>query len=100
MSVSPSLANLPPHRIPRRLRPLLLTYALDATGKDDLRVWSIGQGTFVEGAVAARLTLRPDPKKPGHGFVEPDQAMILTDYEDALKATRNQWHVDEVASAE
>ena len=91
MSVSPSLADLPPHRIPRRLRHLVP----DASGKDELRVWSVGNGPFVAGAVATGLKLRPDPRDPGHGFVEPDVVMALGDYQDALGRTQHHWSVDE-----
>jgi hypothetical protein len=100
MSVSPSIVDLPLHRIPKRLRPLLQPHGLDATGKDDLHVWSMGEGTFVDGPVAGELMLRLDPRKSSHGFVEPDRVMALNDYEDALKVTRDQWRVDEVVSIE
>jgi len=44
MSVAPRLADLPPHRIPRRLRGLAgLAFA---AGSNTLRVWKIGNGPF------------------------------------------------------
>src|SRR5215218_7787968 len=57
MSVSPSLRDLPPHRIPKRLRHLVLA----AEGKDADFVWSMGEGAFVAGPVTSGLQLRPDP---------------------------------------
>jgi len=93
MSVSPSLVDLPLHRIPRRLRSCPEIHG--ATGKDTDFVWSMGQGPFVSEAVAPRLRLRPDPRNARHGFVEPDVVMTLADYTDALGATQPQWLVDE-----
>ena len=50
---------------------------------------------FAADAVALGLRLRPDPANSTHGFVEPDSVMPLLDYRQALKATQNEWRVDE-----
>jgi len=91
MSVSPAVADLPPHRIPRRLRHL----APDAAGKDAHFVWSMGEGAFVFSPVDIGLQLRPDPNNRSHGFVEPDQTMLLENYQSALHATQSRWSIDE-----
>lgn len=92
MSVSPRLIALPPHRVPRRLRPLVPR----ATGKDFHFVWSMGSGQFVADTVALNLRLRPDPANSKHGFVEPGAAIPLLEYRRALETTQGEWRVDEV----
>ena len=100
MSVSRSLATLPDHRCPRRLRAL----HPGASGNDADRVFRLGYGAFVRGAVAAGLRLRPDDKPaPGHGtvthgVVEPAKSVPLGDYERDLAATQEPWDVDESGS--
>jgi hypothetical protein len=95
MSVSPTLRQLPPHRIPRRLRAVGVS---DAEGTDKLNVWSMGSGPFVEGPVRAGLTLRLDPNDPTHGLVEPDRVMSVNDYRIAIEATRDDWVIEEVVT--
>lgn len=92
MSVSPRLTALPPHRVPRRLHPLVPK----ATGKNFCFVWSMGEGAFAAGAVALGLCLRPDLSNDKHGFGEPTAAMSIADYRQALAATQDEWQVDEV----
>jgi len=92
MSVSPSIDTLPTHRIPRRLREAYPERFPEATASNRHYCWSLGEGPFQAGRVAERLCFRPDPDNPGrHGFVEPDDTMLLADYEAALAATREQW---------
>lgn len=91
MSVSPSIRQLPLRLIPRRLNSLVP----GAIGNNNLFVWRTGEGPFAPGPVADRLVLRPDPRGPGHGFVEPAQRMPLEEYVLAIQATRDQWVVDE-----
>ncbi len=91
MSVSPRLTALPPHRVPRRLHPLVPR----AAGKDFHFVWSMGEGAFAAGTVALGLCLRPDPANDKHGFVEPVAVIAIADYQEALAATRDEWQVDE-----
>ena len=87
MSVSPSIATLPPHTIPRRLQP----YYRDAAGKDTLRVWRLGDGSFVDGPLSDGLALRVDPTKVTHGYVEPAQSIRVNEYVAAVHRTREQW---------
>jgi hypothetical protein len=92
MSVSPSVDALPSHRLPCRLRLAYPARFPDADGPNNLFCWSMGNGAFAEDQVAAHLRLRLDPDNPEkHGFVEPDDKMMLADYEAALAATRDQW---------
>jgi len=91
MSVAPSLADLPTHRLPKRLQ----TLVPDARGVDTNIVWRLGEGDFVAGAVADGLQLRLDPNRARHGFVEPASPVALEEYRAALAATRDAWVVDE-----
>jgi hypothetical protein len=89
MSVAPAWRELPAHRIPRRLRHL----APDAHGKDEDACWRMGDGPFLDGAVAAGLGLRV--QRPTHGLIEPAEAMPVQAYQEALATTRDRWTIDE-----
>ena len=89
MSVGPSVAALPSHRIPTRL----MHIAPDAAGKDSDYVWSLGTGPFADGEIGVSLTLLVD--EPTHGVVRPAHTMMLDDYTAALSATCQSWRVDE-----
>jgi hypothetical protein len=92
MSVSSSLEALPPHRVPRRLKRAYPERFPDADATNQHWCWSFGEGTFEAGRVGDHLCFRPDPEdSKRHGFVEPDDTMLLEDYETALAATRDQW---------
>jgi hypothetical protein len=92
MSVAPTVYNLPPHRLPRRLRKKDPERFANATGPNSAHCWWMGDGPFVYTRVANHLNLRPDPDKPNkHGLVEPDARMMVREYEDALAATQSQW---------
>jgi hypothetical protein len=88
MSVAPTAAGLPVHRLPRRLRGIFPR----ASGSNQDAVWPMGEGAFVAGDIGNQLRLRPDPGKPSaHGFVEPAARMPCADYQTALAATRELW---------
>ena len=89
MSVAPSWRELPPHRIPLRLRPI----AHDACGRDDDACWRMGSGAFVDSPLTELLDFRRD--RSDHGFVEPSRTMQLDDFQSALAATRDHWEIDE-----
>jgi hypothetical protein len=91
MSVSPTLLDLPKHRVPTRLQ----TIYPAASGNDNLCVWSLGSGEFFSGAIAEHLRLRLDPVKAKHGFVEPSASMSLEQYQHALQSTQDGWIIDE-----
>jgi hypothetical protein len=73
---------LPEVRVPKIYR------VMQEEGGKPRFVWSMGEGPFAPAAVAAGLKLRPDPKKKGHGDVEPDAIMDLDAYRRALGATQ------------
>ena len=89
MSVSPAWRLLPTHRIPARLKPL----CPDATGKNGLVCWKMGEGEFVDGPLAPGLNFRRTTAN--HGLVEPAQVVPLETYEADLAATRDHWIIDE-----
>ncbi len=97
MSVAPSLATLPDHRCPARLRAL----HPGATGRDSDRVFRMGESAFRMANVAPGLQLRPDdvpnPRhgRFAHGIVQPVERTPLASYERDLAATRDAWCVDE-----
>jgi hypothetical protein len=92
MSVNPSLADCPPHLVPKRLRHLMP----EARGSERNFVWRMGEGPYVRGPVADGLDLRPD--RPGHGLVDPASPMSLDSYLAAIVVTRDRWDVDETGS--
>jgi hypothetical protein len=76
MSVSPDdPLNLPYFRRPP---------GFQGTGRDP--VWALA-----EGDLGPDLRYRPDPARPGHGFVEPARPMTLREYQQALARTRPLW---------
>jgi len=76
LSVSPDdPLNLPTHRRPPDLQ---------GTGKDP--VWCIDTTRL-----GPDLFYRPDPSNPLHGFIEPAQAMTLTEFQLALARTQSRW---------
>jgi len=91
MSVAPSLADLPTHRLPKRLQALVP----DARGVDTNVIWRMGEGDFFAEAITDDLQLRLDPERERHGFVEPVSPVALEEYRAALAATRDAWVRDE-----
>ena len=88
MSVAPSPASLPRHKIPREFAKVYP----GARCKQPLICWQMGEGPFETGPLTERLVFRNDPGSPTeHGFVEPHQEMLLTEYQDALTATQPAW---------
>lgn len=90
MSVAPSIAQLPTHRIPERLKP----YYKDATGKNHYVCWSLGKGEFEDGMITDELVLRVD-RPLEHGLIEPNILMTKGLFQDAVAATRDLWINDE-----
>jgi len=82
---------LPIFLIPQRLHGLVA----GASGRNNLSVWSMGEGTFSDEPVSATLTLRVDAPNRQHGLVEPNVRMRVEDYQSALAATRQYWKLDE-----
>ena len=90
MSVAPTAADLPSHRLPKRLTNRGIP---KARGSDKLCVWSHGSGPFESSAVTVGLSLRPDAAN--HGLVEPADRMPLDAYRQRLADTTADWEVDE-----
>jgi hypothetical protein len=88
MSVSPAKEQLPPHLIPKKHRRL---GGRRSNAKPETYPWRIGAGDFADGPLCDRLVLRLDPNNSAHGLVEPGQEMPLTEYRDAIEATRAGW---------
>lgn len=85
MSVRPSVSDIPPTRVPKRLASRIL----GARGSNATFIWQYGQGPFVEGPFAEGLALRPDAAD--HGNVEPTEPMQPEDVLDALADTQLDW---------
>jgi hypothetical protein len=84
MSVRPSLKDMPPARIPRRL---------GGQGSNKGAVFVFGSGPFQQAVIAHGLELLPDSLT--HGVIRPVSTVPLTEYEAALAATRPDWRIDE-----
>ena len=95
MSVNMCLCAMPPSMVPRRLRDIVR--GAKNTGDDGRHIWRTSQGTFVSSPVNEHLSLRVDldSRNLAHGFVEPAAPMPLSEYQNALAATEEEWHIDE-----
>ncbi len=93
MSVVPGWRVLDDTRIPKRLRSI----RPGASGPNSIASYTLGDGPFSRGVVAAGLELIPDgdsnPVK--HGVVAPLQVAPLTQYQTDLGNTRADWQIDE-----
>ena len=89
MSVAPHWRSLPPHRIPRRLRPK----SNEARGSNELYCWRLGDGAFENGEITSRLFHRVTSAT--HGVIEPAIAMSLVNFEASVANTQQDWIIDE-----
>lgn len=89
MSVSPRWRDLPPFRIPQRLK----GKSPGARGSDASFCYSYGTGPFQNNKFADGLQLIPD--RPNHGVVVPLRLVKFQQYEEDLAATRPEWVIDE-----
>jgi hypothetical protein len=92
MSVYQALTDFLPHMLPPRFASIIPGAA--GRGTDD--IWRRGEGEFVDGPFAPLLTLRVDeegPSRSRHGCVIPERVMPLSDYQNALAATRDEWEI-------
>ena len=89
MSVSPSLRDLPRLRLPKRLHDRFP----GARGSNSTSCFRTGTGSFQAGPFAPGLDLVPDSQR--HGCVTPARSVPLSEYQDDLAATRDDWEVDE-----
>jgi len=91
MSVSPTLRQLPPFLLPRRLNGAL--GLREAKGPSDWLVFRLGSAPFDAAAIGPDLRLRPD--SDDHGLVEPDRTMPEGQYQACLGSTLDAWVIDE-----
>jgi hypothetical protein len=87
MSVAPSWKDLPPSRIPKRLKSVFRA----ATGSNQYHCWFMGEGNFASGNLTEGLYVRQD--KATHGLVEPESAMLFDTFQELLANTRDQWRL-------
>lgn len=89
MSVSPQWRDLPPSRIPKRLK----YKCPDAIGTGAISCFSMGEGAFENGPLTVDLDLIVDNIE--HGFVAPHVAVTLAQFQEDLASTRDLWTIDE-----
>ena len=94
MSVFPSILPAELKRVLRRLIPLRLAHKVPgAAGDDDMKIWTIGAGTFVSGSMTHSLKLTVTGRS--HGTVGPARQMLLRDLQAELAKTQPDWAVEE-----
>lgn len=93
MSVAPRWRDLPPGRIPKRLRHLFP----GASGSNNTACYALGAGPFRRGNVADGLELIPDQEPPpaSHGVIAPVAVVPVDRYQSDLQNTRAVWQIDE-----
>jgi hypothetical protein len=89
MSVSPSIDAIPPLLVP----PQYANIVEGPGGKKSHRVWTMGQGEFMDGPFAAGLRLCCTSHR--HGVAEPECRMHHEEYAQALANTQTDWRVIE-----
>jgi hypothetical protein len=89
MSVAPAWRALPYFLDPRRLKHLFP----GARGAADTYCFTMGDGLFQDGPVAAGLNLKQDT--PQHGNVVPQQLVLLERFQADVGATRKNWTIEE-----
>ena len=92
MSVSPSVDQLPIHRIPKRFVDRQDRFV--PTGNNKLICWTMGDGQFVDSAINNRLMLLLEPENNiCHGVVSPAQKMSILEFRNALAETQSSWTI-------
>jgi hypothetical protein len=81
------LRSMSPSMVPRRLHDD--GRIPGAIGSNDRRVFKIGAGVWEVGNLTADLKIVPDSNH--HGTIQPQTLMPMTNFRDAIKATRNDW---------
>lgn len=91
MSVARNWRNLPPHLVPKRLRPVLPA----ASGSNQLFCYKLGDGPFRSGPINDQLILVLKAHDPRSANVVPSQLGQVRVFQDDLAATRSDWSIDE-----
>lgn len=89
MSVFRSVEEMYPFLIP----PSYIDRYPEASGGDPAcKLWRLGTGPFVAGAITDDLALCPGSgNKSAHGEIAPSRAMHVDAYQKALAATQDEW---------
>jgi len=91
MSVAENWRVLPGHLIPKRLTPAFP----GATGSNSLSCFRIGEGAFAADSFNDELNLFLKAGKTKQGNLSPSNEMLMSAFQTALVATREQWQIDE-----
>jgi hypothetical protein len=91
MSVAENWRGLPPHLVPKRLKPIFP----GAAGSDNVACFRLGQGQFSPGPLNARLTLVLKRHDTRAGNIVPARSVREHEFQDDLAATRDEWTIDE-----
>jgi hypothetical protein len=89
LSVSEHWRFLPPSLIPKHLR----VHVPSARGESGLRCFRLGTGSFENGKIADGVALRVEKKRKG--LLEPDMEFTIDAFQSALRATCDNWVLDE-----
>jgi hypothetical protein len=87
LSVAPSIDAMYDHLIPKRLRARFPR----ATGRDSMRVWTMGSGPFESSPMTDDLRLAVTG--PNHGVIAPGRDMLVEDFQAVLASTRENWEL-------
>lgn len=93
MSVAPGWRVLPFTRIPKRLRSIVP----GAAGANNTACFTMGTGTFTQGALTRDLELIPDKGNGSvtHGVIAPIRSVSADQFQTCLANTRAAWRIDE-----
>jgi len=91
MSVAENWRRLPPHLVPKRLKPIFP----GASGSNNVGCYRFGQDPFLPGLLNTRLALVLKGNDPHAGNVVPARSVREREFQDALAATRDEWTIDE-----
>lgn len=91
MSVADNWRRLPPHLIPKRLKPKFA----GASGSDNVACFRFGEGPFAPAALSSRLQLVLKEHDVHTGNVSPIITIPERDFQADLAATRSNWTIDE-----
>jgi len=81
------LQGMSPTMVPRRLHDN--GKILGASGSNAKRVFRVGSGIWVTGNLTPDLKVVPDTGH--HGTIQPDTLTLMSNFRNAIKATRNDW---------
>jgi len=91
MSVSPSIEQLPLHKIPR-FASQFRNESRRPKGNNKVICWSAGQGRFVDAPFTERIFVMTSPRgSENHGVLSPVAAVSLEQYRADLNETLPMW---------